>query len=208
MNKTIKVCEIFKGIQGEGRYCGLPVLFIRLSGCTQDCSFCDSSYHKKGIEMSYYEVIKKIKESRLGCICWTGGEPLVQRSSIMEIITQTSKHKHYLETNGDLLVENDLYIFDYIAISPKNLALVKKWKKDFTFTNKKYEQSKFDIKIATDLKVNKELVPYSTMLMPLTTYDEKKDEEIRKKVWQYCLDYNLRYSPRLQVEIWGKKRKI
>jgi len=37
---TLKVSEIYNAIQGEGRYAGYPVTFLRLGGCTRKCAFC------------------------------------------------------------------------------------------------------------------------------------------------------------------------
>ena len=39
-----KVNEIFYSIQGEGRHTGMPAVFLRLSGCSMNCSFCDTKY--------------------------------------------------------------------------------------------------------------------------------------------------------------------
>ena len=84
MNREIN--EIFEGIQGEGKYVGMPMLFIRCSGCTRACSFCDTKYHTKGKEMTIDEVIKIIKKSKLNYVCFTGGEPLLQIDVIREIM--------------------------------------------------------------------------------------------------------------------------
>lgn len=35
-----KVSEIFPSIQGEGKFSGLPVIFVRFHGCNLNCSYC------------------------------------------------------------------------------------------------------------------------------------------------------------------------
>ena len=40
----MKVNEIFRSIQGESSYAGLPCVFIRLSGCNLRCKYCDTKY--------------------------------------------------------------------------------------------------------------------------------------------------------------------
>lgn len=211
----MKVNEIFESIQGEGKYAGTPALFIRLSGCTRNCSFCDTKYHNEYKNMGILDIVNEIKKSKTDTVIWTGGEPLLQINEIRQVIKELEKNKkiyrkHHLETNGDLILNqtNELdyivYLFDYICISPK-LKDIFKYIKNTFFTQPDYT---FDIKVVTDLKVNKELIKYATMLMPLTVNNSKKDSNIRKKVWQYCVKHNLKYSPRLHYEVWGKKKGI
>jgi len=40
----MKVNEIFRSIQGESRFSGLPCTFIRLTGCNLRCLYCDTPY--------------------------------------------------------------------------------------------------------------------------------------------------------------------
>ena len=197
----IKVCEIFESIQGEGRFVGVPMLFIRLSGCNRRCEFCDTKFAwEEGEWMEIKDLIKIIKKSKLDIVLWTGGEPLLQFEAIREVIKKTNFKRHYLETNGDLFEIEMAKYFDWITFSPKTLKTAKK------IAKLGYD---WDIKIVTDLeKVNLNLIPYATYLIPLTTFDEKKDSKIYKKVWKYCVENGINFCPRLQILIWGKKRKI
>lgn len=209
----IKICEIFESLQGEGAFCGTPMLFIRVSGCTRACDYCDTKYHsEEGEEMTVDELVKRIKESKLGYVCWTGGEPLLYIDQILKVVEKTrKKYFHHLETNGDLLDKfkkrrqfcNDK--FDYIVISPKTLEVAIKANSEWYLG-----RNKSDIKVVTDLdKIGIDMLKQATMLMPLTTGNKEKNLEIRKKVWDYCVKHNIKYSPRLQVEIFGvNKRKI
>jgi organic radical activating enzyme len=201
----IKISEIFSSLQGEGKYAGYPMLFIRLSGCTRACWFCDTKYHTQGVEMKIGELVKKIKESKLTYVCWTGGEPLLQRKAIREVITKTRGYYHHLESNGDLLEESDFYLFDYLAISPK----VKKVAEKVAKICLEFNSDIWDIKVVTDLgKEGVDMLKFATMLMPLSLYESKKDLEIQRKVWNYCVQKNLKFTPRYQFWVWGKKRGI
>jgi 7-carboxy-7-deazaguanine synthase len=203
----MKISEIFESIQGEGRYAGFPMLFIRLSGCNRSCSFCDTKYHKESIEMSVEEVCNEIKESELDIVCFTGGEPLLQINDILSIVQYFPNKSFHLETNGDLLEwKSYINIFQYIAISPKSESTCKKIKKNFEFMHPQTKR-KIDYKVVTDLKKNKNLIPYATMLMPLTTKNIKKNKQIEQEVWNYCVDNNIKFCLRQHIHVWGINKK-
>lgn len=202
LNK-LPISEIFEGIQGEGRYIGTPALFIRVSGCNLNCSWCDTKYHTNGKAIPIKQIIKTINKSKLKTIIWSGGEPLLYIKTINYIISKTNK-QHHLETNGELLKQPiDLSKFEYISISPKNINTAK-------FIYNKYKNKKnIDIKVVTNLKnIGTNMIKYTTILMPLSTFNKKKDIEITRKVWNYCIKHNIKFSPRIHTYIWGKKRGI
>ena len=44
MNDAVQISEIFSSIQGEGYLAGRRQIFIRLSECNLDCSYCDTDH--------------------------------------------------------------------------------------------------------------------------------------------------------------------
>ncbi len=77
----MQITEIFKSIQGESTYAGLPCVFVRLTGCNLRCLWCDSEYtfsggHRMSIEEVESEV--EILSSQPGLVEITGGEPMLQ----------------------------------------------------------------------------------------------------------------------------------
>ena len=98
----LRVNEIFKSIQGESTYAGIPCIFVRLTGCNLRCSYCDTAYaYDEGLVISLSEIIERV--NRYGCrnICITGGEPLLQEN-INKLINLLKKNHFnvYIETNG------------------------------------------------------------------------------------------------------------
>ena len=52
----MKVCEIFKSIEGEGIRMGQAAVFVRLHGCNLRCSYCDSMYAVEGPDFKLMSV--------------------------------------------------------------------------------------------------------------------------------------------------------
>jgi len=73
------ITEIFKSIQGESTYAGLPCLFVRLTGCNLRCHWCDTAYaFYGGQKMTVAEVLARIHQLGGKLVELTGGEPLLQ----------------------------------------------------------------------------------------------------------------------------------
>lgn len=102
----IKINEIFKSIQGESTYAGLPCTFIRLAGCNLRCTYCDTNYaYYHGRELTDEEIISKIQEYGVNCIEFTGGEPLLQEETPPLLKTLLDKGYNVLvETNGSICI--------------------------------------------------------------------------------------------------------
>lgn len=78
---SVKVCEIFASLQGEGQRQGLPTTFIRLSGCPLRCRWCDTTYSFSGGEkMSIHDLLARCRDFPWRQVCVTGGEPLAQKN--------------------------------------------------------------------------------------------------------------------------------
>jgi 7-carboxy-7-deazaguanine synthase len=112
-----KVNEFFYSLQGEGLLQGLPMVFLRFSGCNLKCPFCDTKYAwKEGKLFDAKKVVEKILKYGCRQICLTGGEPFLQDlSPIVEML----KEKDFwitAETNGTLWQEINL---DWLTVSPK-----------------------------------------------------------------------------------------
>lgn len=76
---TLVVTEIFRSLQGESSFAGLPCTFVRLTGCALRCTWCDSAYaFSGGTEMSTGEVLAEVERLGAPLVEITGGEPLEQ----------------------------------------------------------------------------------------------------------------------------------
>jgi 7-carboxy-7-deazaguanine synthase len=100
----LRISEIFYSLQGEGRYQGLPTVFIRLTGCPLRCAYCDTEYAFSGGEwMEIPRILQRVAEYTPGYVCVTGGEPLAQ-TACQELLTRLCEEGYSvsLETSGAL----------------------------------------------------------------------------------------------------------
>ena len=111
--KKIKVNEIFYSIQGEGANAGMSAVFVRLSGCNLQCSFCDTK-HESYTEVTVEKLKHEVEKYNCKNIIWTGGEPTMQLTN--DILELFENYFNCIETNGTNPVPSRI---DYIACSPK-----------------------------------------------------------------------------------------
>jgi 7-carboxy-7-deazaguanine synthase len=78
----LSVFEIFKTLQGESSFQGIPTVFIRLAGCPLNCSWCDTKHVREaeGKLISIDEIMKTVPLMGTPVVEVTGGEPLAQKN--------------------------------------------------------------------------------------------------------------------------------
>ena len=97
--------EIYKSVQGESSFAGLPCIFVRLAGCNLRCSWCDSEYtFKGGYKQSLDEVeaaVAALTPVRL--VEFTGGEPMLQERELVPLMERMLEKGYTLmmETSGE-----------------------------------------------------------------------------------------------------------
>jgi 7-carboxy-7-deazaguanine synthase len=127
----MKLVELFHSVQGEGRYTGYPMTFIRITGCPVGCPFCDTDY-EKGTPWKIEEIVANVKHVH---ICITGGEPLVNpqiEDLLAALLRIPLLHKIHIETSGVYSPPGIFYQYRgyfWLTISPKGSFL--NAKKDF-----------------------------------------------------------------------------
>ena len=86
------IIEIYRSIQGESSFAGLPCTFVRLAGCNLRCTWCDSEYtFSGGKKMSMEEVEAEVKRlAPAGLIEITGGEPMLQERELLPLMERFS----------------------------------------------------------------------------------------------------------------------
>jgi 7-carboxy-7-deazaguanine synthase len=106
----MQITEIYKSIQGESTYAGLPCVFVRLTGCNLRCSWCDSEYtFTGGHRMTIEEVEEEVQQLSPGggLVEVTGGEPMLQERELVPLMERLlrSGYTVLLETSGERPLE-------------------------------------------------------------------------------------------------------
>ena len=216
---TILVNNLFYSVQGEGPFIGYPMIFIRLTGCSLRCVWCDSKVAwDEGTEMTVEEIIGKIKEYPCKNICLTGGESLLQQQSLIKLVEKLNgKYTFHFETNGTIEPIDPMKI-GYHIISPKlkssgneNAELAPYYK------NEVCGYFKFVISDEEDLEEMQEFLDKNNIhesnkiyLMPEGVTVERQ-QEILPKLISFVKSHPEReyiVTPRLHILAYGNKRGV
>ena len=97
--------ELYKSVQGESSFAGLPCIFVRLAGCNLRCAWCDSEYTFSGGKPFTADQILDQIEALAPCrlVEFTGGEPMLQARELLPLM-QTLLDRGFelmIETSGE-----------------------------------------------------------------------------------------------------------
>jgi 7-carboxy-7-deazaguanine synthase len=220
----MRIAEIFHSIQGEGMLAGTPSSFVRTSGCNLRCVWCDTPYTSwapEGAEMTLDEITAAMK---LRHVVVTGGEPMIA-AGLVELTRRLRERAHHItvETAGTVY---EPVACDLMSISPKlkNSTPAGEWGERHErrrvqldvlrrLTGEYEYQLKFVVAERRDVGEARELVELvgaaaeRVVLMP----EGVTREAIAGRagwVAAACVELGWRYSPRLQIDIWGNRRGV
>lgn len=209
------ISEIFYSVQGEVDV-GKPSIFVRFSGCNlirdkKACGWCDSLFAEKGQELSIEEVLQRVIMLKCRNVVITGGEPLYQLDGLRTLAWKLldMKYNVTIETNGTLYDDILKYV-NKISCSPKrqsiNLTVIKKLAKlkscRFKFVFEGRKNNWFE-----DVVEECKLFSNQVWIMPEGKTKKEQNEKM-KMVIEYCKENFYHFTPRLQVLVWDKKRKV
>jgi organic radical activating enzyme len=117
----LKVAELFYSIQGEGRYMGVPSVFLRVFGCNFKCAGFgmprgELSNEAENVDPALYTEYKSLPLVSTGCDSYASWDPrfkhlspLLSTDSIADAIVDTLPHKewrdeHLVITGGEPLL--------------------------------------------------------------------------------------------------------
>lgn len=227
----IRIAEIFYSLQGEGMLIGVPSVFVRLSGCNLRCKWCDTPYaswEPEGDELMLGTILADVRRNWVSHVVVTGGEPMISPGIVMLTERLKGLNQHItIETAGTVYAPVRC---DLMSISPKlanstphrrdggkwaaqhdrlryQPEVLKRLMSDYEYQLKFVVSAREDLeeieKVVTETGADRSRV----LLMPEGTTTEAIYERAQ---WlaEVCKNANLRYSPRLHIDLWGDKRGV
>ncbi len=228
----IKVSEHFYSIQGEGISCGVPAVFLRLSGCALDCVWCDTAeVWKKGEFYEDWELSAIFKAAgyfdalaKGAHLVITGGDPLIQQRALVEWFEflikkeKLSPRNWFIEVETEGVLQPMMQFADYVRqwnVSPKlansGMSLEKRRKLPvLNWHNQWNSIFKFPVRYDTDdLAEVFDLIRFVDIprervwLMPVCATREDFIKE-SGAVIDWCKQYGFNFSSRLHLVVWNK----
>ncbi len=235
--------EIFETIQGEGKSIGSPAVFARLSGCNLQCVWCDTPYtwnwdgtkfaHNDGtkydrlensVSVSIGEAVDQITESSVKRVVITGGEPLLQQTSIINLVDELKardpEYRFEVETNGTIAPTPEMIDrIDQFNVSPKlqssGMPKEKRRKDKSLSVFSKLATANFKFVIGTDDDLEEALDYIADYQMPVENVylmpqgvSEQQVADNTKRLVDIATQVGCNVTTRLHILIWGAKRGV
>ena len=225
---------VFYTLQGEGPTMGFPACFLRLHLCNLQCAWCDTWYTwdkntpefwEESSDWTILETKTKLEQA-WGCanpliqkrVVITGGEPLLQQGSIEKLMRLMPDWIFEIETNGTVMPSDYLLQHCQFNCSPKltnsgNPRPLRIRGDVVQKLNTANTTFKFVVTAPEDLdEIEKEYItPFNLDLEKIIVMSEGKTAaEVSHHallVAEAAKQKGFRLLTRIQLDIWGAKRK-
>ncbi len=232
----MRIAEIFRSIQGEGRLTGTESIFVRTSGCNLRCSFCDTPYASwdpEGEELSVRQIgaevrrLAQLESSPVEHVVLTGGEPMMFADLVpLCAMLREGPYRITIETSATLYLPVEC---DLMSISPKLSNSTPSPQRD-AGNSTRHESNRrapdvvrrllreyaYQVKFVIDRP--KDCRGVEAYLAEFPEIDRSRtmlmpqgtdaEDLAAKAKWlvPYCRQHDLEYCPRRQIEWFGGER--
>jgi len=226
----MRLAESFYSIQGEGRFLGMPSVFVRTAGCNLRCTWCDtpySSWQAKGQDWSVDRILSRIKKYPARHVVITGGEPFLAS----ELTELTARLK---EAGMHITIETAATVFkpvscDLMSLSPKlsnstpwrrakgrfvnmheerrlNLPVIQHFMANYDYQLKFVVERKRDFTEVQEILEKLRGVDGARVFLMAQAVTRKDLRDKGRWIVELCKKHGYRYSPRLHIELFGNLR--
>ena len=187
----ITVSETFYSIQGEGRFIGVPSIFLRTQGCLLNCIWCDTyNVWKNGLSYTNEQLLNLWKQlgfidlinSKAIHIIFTGGEPLARQTPLLNFFKYIINKGEitYSSLNDNIEVET--------ACTVKPTQEFEDFFKPYYNVSPKLENSGMDLQRRVRSDVLNYFVNNNKSIFKFVIASEKDIEEV---IQTYVKPYNI-----------------
>jgi len=202
------VCEIYASLEGEGGDIGLPMTFVRVTGCPLRCSWCDQpEAFWEGSTMRIEAILARVRELRSRRVCVTGGEPLAHRQcrALVERLLAAG-FRVVLETSGAFSVaempdHEALCLSVDVKCPGSGMADRNLWSNLAVLRAK--DQVKFVIVDRADYEYAKKILADRRPVCPVILQPEGGRNLRELAEWALADRLDVRVLPQLHKVIWG-----
>jgi len=205
------VCEIYRSLEGEGVDIGLPMTFVRVTGCPLRCRWCDQpEAFFEGAVMSLDAILDRVRALGTRRVCVTGGEPLAHKqcSALVQRLLDAG-HRVVLETSGAFSVAEfpkspDLCLSVDVKCPGSGMEDRNLWSNLRVLTAK--DQVKFVVVDRADYEYAKRVVEEHRPACPVVLQPEGGRNLKALAEWVLADGLEARVLPQLHKVIWGDAR--
>jgi 7-carboxy-7-deazaguanine synthase len=230
----LPVSEVFYSLQGEGRFAGVPAVFIRLKYCNLGCVWCDTRFTwevgkiEEGTLFSASDLADRAADLIASSkaipknvhVVLTGGEPMLHQDRLPALIGELSKRGFgffEIETNGMFVPSREMVErISWWNCSPKltnnglatEVNIVPEALNVIAATER--ADFKFVVRKRADIdEIARDLEPLvgteNIILMP-EGITPQSQLAVMPWLMEECARRGYRFSPRLHVLAWGNQR--
>lgn len=205
--------EIYRSIQGESTFAGLPCIFVRLSVCDSRCVWCDTPHaFTQGQEFSLDEIFQAVAEWSCSLVEITGGEPLLQEEvyPLMAGLLERG-YQVLLETSGaHSIAKVDPRVHIIMDLKCPDSGEVKFNCLDNLALLKPTDEIKFVIASRTDFEWTREMIQEHRLDQKFSVLVSAVFERLPpRQLVDWVLESNLNVRMQLQMHkyIWDPKAR-
>ena len=228
----LNVSEFFcDTIQGEGINIGFPAAFLRLQGCSMNCSYCDTKeVWRYGSAYTFNELFDLMDSADLPNklkvgqhLVITGGSPLLQQDHLYQFILAfyvRYNFKPYVEVENECAIFPNLYQLEYVDCwnnSPKleSSGVVRELRYNQQIlqlmSNQKNSWFKFVVSKPEDWKeieiyyLQTGLIKKEQVILMPEGCSRDELTVTRPTALNMAIDHQVRFTDRLHIQLFNRK---